>query len=181
MNSLIKRTFKSISSVVLITFLAIGLGACAENADIMKNSSNPDYKEIQTMADKYVSDFSNLLLENSEDLTILNSEGTTPSGDTCQATFIESNDSKYTNLTLEVDRSSTIWFDEYYRIDASHIYISRYTISEEGKPDKSERYIIVDDVLYEIKDETSEVLPVDRPDSLDLYLSFEEINDKYGK
>lgn len=179
-------TINKLNKVILVFCISLSMilfaTSCAENADITTvQETVPSFDAIHELTENYVTDYSNFMFNSSADtVRIITSEGATPAGNSCKATFIESNDSKYINLVLEVDRENTFDCDEYYRVDASHSFIVRSSIPNDGSPFSINKYVIIDDVLYSIDETNSVLTPVDRPDSLDLYLSFEEIYDLYG-
>ncbi|MCQ2534003.1 MAG: hypothetical protein MJ172_05495 [Clostridia bacterium] len=178
-----KRPIVIIFTIVLLFGMSFGFTSCAENADatVVPEETLPSYDEMHKLTEDYVIAYSNFMLNSTAtDVSIYTSEGTTPAGNICSATFIESNDSKYINLVLEVDRQDSFDCDEYYRIDASHIFIARSSIAPDNSIIGIFKYIIIDDVLYRIDEQNQTVTPVDRQDSLDLYLSFEEIITLYS-
>lgn len=178
-RSVFKKIFLCFITVMCSTVLFTG---CVENADTAKAEEKPLYEEITQDTNDYLKEYSDFILNSSsETVDIISSEGSTPAGNSCTSTYVESKDSAYASLTLEVDRETEIVRDEYYRINPSRIFIVRYSQGEDSSLSLTEKYIIVDDIIYSIDDENQAVNPVDRPDSLDLYLSFEEICDKYGK
>ncbi len=178
-----KSIFKKLCLCVLAVLCSVVfLSGCVENADTTKAEENPLYEEITKSTNDYLKEYSDFILSSDSDtVDIISSEGTTPAGNSCTSTYVESKDSVYASLTLEVDRESEIVRDEYYRINPSRIFIMRSVQEEDNTLSVTDKYIIIDDVIYTINDENQTIDPVDRPDSLDLYLSFEEISDKYGK
>lgn len=178
-----KRPVVFIFTIALLFGMSFGFTACAENADVtvVPEESLPSFDEMHNLTENYVTEYSKFMFDSTaEDVEIYTSEGTTPAGNICNATFIESADSKYINLVLEVDRQESFDCDEYYRVDASHIFIVRSSIAPDNSLVGIFKYIIIDDVLYSIDEQNQAVTPVDRPDSLDLYLSFEEIINLYS-
>lgn len=183
MSLSIKKPVVILLTLILLSGVSLSITSCAENADVVTSvqETTPSFDEIHRLTEDYVSAYSDFMFNStSGDVTIYTSEGTTPAGNSCNATYIESKDSKYMNLVLEVDRETSIDCDEYYRIDASHMFIVRSSLGTDNSIIGIFKYVIIDDILYSIDESTNTVSPVDRPDSLDMYLSFEEIIDLYS-
>ncbi|SMC61167.1 hypothetical protein SAMN06296952_1929 [Oscillospiraceae bacterium] len=173
------KVFSRVSAVICTLALALSLVACTENADASATATNPDYTTLTTKIYDYQNSFGDFMNDESNNVYFKTSEGSTPGGNYCTASFLESEDGAFKKCSLEVTRDDVVECDEYFLVDESTVFIARAPISGNDSV-YIEKYVIISGTLYQINDELQTVEPVSRPDALDLYLSFSELKSLYG-
>lgn len=174
------KLLKTITSALLIGVLALSTASCAENADLFKKNTAPDYAATLETFDTYQSGYADFINAGEGNIFYKQSEGFTPAGNYCESTYIESEDGTYMNCTLEVQRNDRVEHDEYYRVDENTMYFVRSFSAEGSTLFTIEKYVVISGKLYFINPETETVDPVAKPDSLDMFLSFSELKTLFG-
>jgi len=174
------KVLKNITSILLIGIMALSLVACAENADVLKTNSAPDYAATLETFDTYQSGYADFMSAGEGNIFYKQSEGFTPAENYCSSTYIESEDGTYMNCDLEIQRNDRTEHDEYFRIDDSTMYVVRSFIDPETSAVTIDKYVVISGKLFFINPETETVDAVAKPDSLDMFLSFSEIKTLFG-
>ncbi len=175
---------KLVSKLLILSFvvsMVFAFASCAENADVITETTVPEFvtitEKIETMHQGY-SDFMN---SGEGNVYYKTSDGFTPSEIPCYVEYIESEDGVYKlcNLVFQNELSSEV-HDEYQYIDLSTLFIVRSYMANETNEIVIDKYVVLDGVLYTIDEEQGVFVAVEKPDSLDFYLSFAELTSLYG-
>lgn len=167
--------------MIVLASSAFAFVGCAENADIITETTVPEFvtimENIETMHQGY-SDFMNA---GEGSIYYKNSDGFTPSEIPCYVEYIESEDGVYKlcNLMFSNEVSSEV-HDEYQYIDATTMFIVRSYITDETNQIVIDKYVVIDGSLYEINESEGVFVLAEKPDTLDFYLSFAELTSLYG-
>ena len=171
---------------VLMIFSAV---SCREEAatPFFNGDNEPTYQELSQKVDVFEQVYGNYLDNHQDEVKILNGEGYTPLGNTCAYTYI-------TNIEginkADTVKSCTLFVtedggaqhvDEYFAVDNSTLFIARTTVPTDGSLGEVTKYFYVDNKLYKANEQESTLEQIDKPDTLDLYLSFKDLTDLYGK
>lgn len=174
------KLLKNITSILLIGILALSTASCAENADVFKKNTAPDYAVTLDTLETYQGGYADFMTAGEGNIFYKHSEGFTPAGNYCESTYLESEDGVYMNCTLEVQRNDRVEYDEYFRVDENTMYFVRSFNDTENGNFSIEKYVVISGTLYYINPETETVDTVSKPDSLDMFLSFSELKTLFG-
>lgn len=173
-------------SAVLLGSVAFGITSCSEDATPIITTQAVSYDDLKNKVDVFDSVYSNYCYNNQEELKVTSGEGYSPLGSPCSYTYItniEGTNKADTvrSCTLEVTHDDgSICVDEYYAVDSITLFIARTTVPSDGSVGTVTKYIIANNVCYEIDEANAMLKPIEKPDTLDLYLSFSEIVELYG-
>ena len=168
---------------ILIFVTAFSFAGCAENADAtIEETEIPDYATICQQFEDYRQAYSTYRDANDDDV-YENTDGYTTDEIPCSVRYIEANNGTYKIATLEasreIDGNELIVVDEYYAIDENTLFIVRMYSNAAGMM-VIEKRVVINNVLYFLDDDAAQLVQETRPDSFDLYLSFDEITSLYG-
>lgn len=183
-----KKLVSIVLSSVLVLSFAFAMTACSEDAaPIIVTSETNSYADLKAKVDVFDNVYAYYCYEKPEELVISNGEGFSPFGSPCSYTYITNIDGvnkadTVKSCTLEITHDDgSMNIDEYFAVDASTLFIARTTIPADGSLGTVTKYIISDNTCYIIHEAESTIEVVEKPDTLDLYLSFSEIVELYGQ
>lgn len=185
MNGKLKLLIISLLSVLMIFSIA----ACSEEAGIPIFSDNdtPTYEELNQKVDVFEQVYGNYWDNHQDELKMLNGEGYTPLGNTCAYTYITNIDGvnkadTVKSCTLYVtDDNGSEHVDEYFAVDKTTLFIARTTVPADGSLGEVTKYFYVNNKLYQVDETEATLNLIEKADTLDLYLSFSDLTDLYGK
>lgn len=178
-----KKLMSIILSSILVGTMACSFIGCAENADVIETEVPiPEYSAINQEFDDYRVAYSQYREENTDDISKL-SDGYTTDEIPCSVHYVEADNGTYKMATLEasreIDGGEVTVTDSYFNLSDTEMFITRWYVNSSGVY-IIKKYVVSNDILYSINDDTYEVVQEERPDSYDFYLSFDEITSIYG-
>ena len=183
-----RKAFRNLVLSILAVFMIFTVSSCSEEAGITINETKGlTYEEVKAKVDVFDEVYSNYFSNDKEEIKMISGEGYTPMGNTCTYTYVTNIDGinkadTVRSCTLEVikdDGSGNV--DEYFAVDATTLFIVRTTIPGDGSLGTVSKYACVSNELYAIDEKEGTLTPIPKPDTLDLYLSFSELTELYGK
>jgi hypothetical protein len=61
------------------------------------------------------------------------------------------------------------------------MFVARTALDAEGNILSCDKYIFRDKVVYKIDEDEQMMTPVEKPDTLDMFMNFSDIDERYGK
>lgn len=172
------------TAIIFTTLLATLITGCADNADTTQTTLAPDYNTIVQEFDEYRIGYSNYMNESDVEFNYIVSDGFTPADAPCYVNFSCSEDEAYYLVSVETHKETEngvdIRRDEYYPLSDNKLYIVRHLTNDIRGAISTTSYVVIDGSLYQVNENTGTISAVTKADSLDLYLSFEEIKSLYG-
>lgn len=168
-------------ALIMIMSVCFMFSGCAENADVITETTVPEFVTIMNDIEAMHQGYSDYMNAGENSVNYKTSDGFTPAETPCFVEYIESEDGTYKvcNMSFASDVSSEV-HDEYQYINDTTTFIVRSYITDETREIVIEKYVVIDRVLYSINEEEGVFEAVEKPDTLDLYLSFAELTSLYG-
>lgn len=180
---------------VLLTLMAFCFSGCSFGEDEEEAAIDGlTYKSVVMEVNAFQEGYSQMLVEAQEptsehDVNIISSEGYSPLGEAATVRFVDA-----TSADGAVYRCATFeFFDaegstgvrnlivEYMSLGEGRMFIAETILPrDDGTPGVVNKYFVNNNTLYEIDEEGLQIVVISEPDTLDLYLSFEEIEENYG-
>ena len=177
----ISNTIKTVLVLLSLSLSMIFVAGCGENADLPINETIvPEYETLNTIIENYKAGYNAYMTSTDGSFETNQAEATTPSGTMCTGVYAVSSNGVYETLTVEASYEDRTVYDEYYKLSDTQIYVRRSILFSNGQAVPGSVYFVDNGALYELDDETSSVTKIDKADSMDLYLSFDEITETYG-
>lgn len=180
-----KLLYRIAIAIICILINAALVAGCVDNADNTMHDELPDYNSIMSEFDAYSVGYSNYMNETDIDFIYYVSDGFTPSDVPCYVNFSRSADGAYCLVSVET-RTETemgvdIRRDEYYPLSENKLYIVRHLSNDIKGSISTTAFLMMDGTLYQINTKTATLTVVTKADTLDLYLSFSELESLYGE
>ncbi len=182
---------RSKARILITTILAIliifAFSGCSEEAGIpILTESGPSYEELKAKVDVFDQVYANYWDNNEDELKVLTGEGESPLGNSCYYQYVTNIEGKNKADTVKsctlyiTNDQGESWVDEYFAVDNATLFIARTTVPADNSLGEITKYIYVDNTLYIIDEEESTLTPVEKADTLDLYLTFSDLTELYG-
>jgi hypothetical protein len=170
---------RKISAIILTLTVALMLflSACAKEPESVIEI--PDFTETMNMISEYEGSYALFMNSKGNTVTRYESEGTTPLGLDCTATYTAAPDGMYKNVAIVATRDGSEMHDEYFALNDDTMFVVRSYISDGTI--HIEKYLCDSGVLFSIDEANSTILPVTDVDSLDLYTDFTELETTYAQ
>lgn len=168
---------KLIAAVAASIIMITGLAACS-SVTPAETVAPPDYAEITARIKEYEDSYRDFVQTGVGGVNLVTSSGFTPLGATCSAKYTVTEDGVYESCSLVVQRDVE-QYDEYFNIGDDMMMFVRSYIDTAGLFVLN-KYICYPDAVYYINDETQTLDLVTDVESLDCFVTFDQVRRVYG-
>ena len=184
-----KKKLRLLVVSLLSVLMIFTVASCGEEpaTPFFDNANEPTFEELSQKVEVFEKVYGNYWDNHPDELKVLNGEGYTPLGNTCAYTYVSNIDGTNKANTIKsctlfvTEDSGAEHVDEYFAVDKSTLFIARTTVPADGSLGDVTKYFYVDNKLYKANEQDSTLEQIEKPDTLDLYLSFKDLTDLYGK
>ena len=166
--------------------------AATASSETTATTTNPNllsYDYVTNRLTEYDTALNAYMREETRDVTSTETDGTTFAGTPAHCTYTIAKGGSYHVLQLEKTTDTTTSVDEYFDLSDA-LFVARTTYhSDTSTYDPVEKYYITGGIVYKLNPETKTLDAVvdlaadnvtDAQTELDMYFSFDEINEIYG-
>ena len=170
----------------MTTIMLWGFTACSEEAAITPKEE-VSYADLKAKVDLFDKVYVYYAYEHPDELRVNNGEDYTPLGNPCSYSYVaniegvnQADAIKSCTITATDDQGNTSIYD-YYAIDVSVMFVSRTCLDSDNILQSCDKYIFQGKDVYKIDEDEQMMTPVDKPDTLDMFMNFSDIEERYGK
>lgn len=164
-----------VAYITLLLVLAGFITACSGNS---QQAAPLVYTDIATKIQVYEDSYREFVNSGNGEVALVTATSVTPLGAPCNSKYTISSDGLYESCSLVVQRDVE-QYDEYFNIGDGLMMFVRTYFDEEGVPHIN-KYISTGAAVYYVNSETSTLEPVEDINSLDCFVTFDQVRRAYA-